>query len=96
MLSFKIFLKAEKLRQAFGERHFGHFDREAVFMHGSCDDGSGGSVQLNGTTEGSSGGFDVVCKIEADPSNWERSSAFADEMMRYRWLRSLNRSLLSY
>lgn len=70
MLSFKIFLRAEKLRQAFGERHFGHFDRDAVFMHGTCDNGAEATLhQRSGKPSDSAEGFDVVCEIQSDPSS---------------------------
>jgi hypothetical protein len=74
VLSWKTFVKAEKLRQALGERHFGHFDRDAVHLHGPVENeaepmpaATGGQQLAHEGKETTS--FVLSCRIERDRSS---------------------------
>ena len=74
MLSWKIFIRAEKLRQALGERHFGHFDRDAVFLHGPVENEAesipssvGKAQRIDDKAEQTS--FVLSCRIKPDTSS---------------------------
>jgi hypothetical protein len=74
MLSWTTFIRAEKLRQALGERHFGHFDRDAVFLHGSVENeaepiptGSVKPQKIEQKVEQAS--FVLSCRIKRDSSS---------------------------
>jgi hypothetical protein len=74
MLSWKIFIKAEKLRQALGERHFGHFDRDAVHLHGPVENEAepipSASDRLQfGAVTAEPANFVLSCRIERDSSS---------------------------
>ncbi len=74
MLSLGIFVAAEKLRQSLGERHFGHFDRDAVFLHGSCENEAEQIPAANATRETGKSALNpnrclLTCTVEPDPTS---------------------------
>jgi hypothetical protein len=74
MLSWKIFVKAERLRQALGERHFGHFDRDAVFLHGAVQNEAEAmpAVEAEAPTGTAISGVarcTISCRIQPDTSS---------------------------
>jgi len=73
MLSWETFVKAERRRQSLGERHFGHFDRDAVFLHGTVENEGEAPAQINEAVKDNgklkTAPFYLICRLVKDASS---------------------------